>query len=269
MLDVIEVSKRFEGRKQGTDALMDVSLSVERGEIFALIGESGSGKSTLAELIVGLQQPTRGVVRWREEAAAERAPDSQAAGRCSERSACLYAGRAASANARSRVQIVFQNPDRSMNPYWSVQRIVTEPLLLNGVNRTEAAARASELLEQVRLPQALLERKPAECSGGQKQRVAIARALALSPRLLIADEITSALDPGTEREILQLLLALRDERRMSILYITHRLETIGGFADRLAVMKDGRVVETGETEEVLEAPKSAYTKQLLAACLYP
>ncbi|MED4602761.1 ABC transporter ATP-binding protein, partial [Paenibacillus validus] len=103
----------------------------------------------------------------------------------------------------------------------------------------------------------------------QKQRVAIARALALSPRLLIADEITSALDPGTEREILQLLLALRDERRMSILYITHRLETIGGFADRLAVMKDGRVVETGETEEVLEAPKSAYTKQLLAACLYP
>ncbi|NEW07349.1 ABC transporter ATP-binding protein [Paenibacillus sp. SYP-B3998] len=125
-----------------------------------------------------------------------------------------------------------------------------------------------ELLDLVKLSRELLERRPSECSGGQKQRVAIARALSLSPALLIADEITSALDPKTEDEILKLLVSLKNEQRMSILHITHRLESIDGFADRMAVMKDGVIVEENLTEEVLRNPQADYTRALLEACSF-
>ncbi|TNJ63220.1 ABC transporter ATP-binding protein [Paenibacillus hemerocallicola] len=245
ILDLQRVTKRFGDRDRIVTAIRDVSLSLLEDEIFALIGESGSGKSTLAELIVGLQKPTEGRVVWHWDGSGQ-----------------------AAADRRRQVQLVFQNPDRSMNPYWKVKEIVAEPLLLQRVERSEAFRLAGELLERVRLPRELLERRPSECSGGQKQRIAIARALSMSPALLIADEITSALDPTTERDILNLLLALKREQSMSILYITHRLETIPGFADRLAVMKDGAVVEEGYTESVLGAPNSDYTRALLDACSY-
>lgn len=238
MLSVQQVTKQFADAKQGRTvrAVHRVSLEVREREIFALIGESGSGKSTLAEIIVGLQRPTGGTIRWRD------APPS--------------------------VQLVFQNPDRSMNPYWKVRDIVTEPLRLAGCPRKEAQRRAPGLLEKVRLDGDFLERRPSECSGGQKQRIAIARALSMSPRLLVADEITSALDPVIEAEILELLRGLNRSEGTAIFYITHRLETISGFADRIAVMKDGEIREMGETEAVLSQPASEYTRALIEAAHY-
>ncbi|WP_241236383.1 ABC transporter ATP-binding protein [Brevibacillus marinus] len=243
MLELVGVSKQFGSGKRLVTAVRDVSLRLRENEVYALIGESGSGKSTMAEMIAGLQKPTSGTIRWLAAAEQE-------------------------ANGRSRVQLVFQNPDRSLNPYWKVEELVAEPLLLRRVDRATARKRVEELLERVRLPRALLDRRPGECSCGQKQRIAIARALAVSPALLIADEITSALDPKTEADILALLASLKAERRMSILYITHRLETVQGFADRLAVMKDGAIVEAGEAEEICTRPRSAYTRALLAAGLF-
>lgn len=243
MLNVQNVSKQFGNNKEIRTAVKDVTLSILPNEIFALIGESGSGKSTLAEMMVGLIRPTQGEVIWQTN---EKGQQDQV----------------------MRVQMVFQNPDRSLNPYWKVKDLIAEPLILTRHSRSEANKQVIELMNKVRLPQDLLERRPSECSGGQKQRIAIARALALSPSLLIADEITSALDPKTEQEILQLLLTLKREQQMSILYITHRLDTIHGFADRVAVMKEGSVIEDGYTDMILGQPKSEYTRALLAACSY-
>lgn len=243
MLNVQNVTKQYGKNKETMTAVNDVTLSIRANEIFALIGESGSGKSTLAEIIVGLTIPTHGEVIWQAE---EQVHQDQA----------------------MKVQMVFQNPDRSLNPYWKVKDLIAEPLILNRYSRSAAYKQVEELMDKVRLPQDLLERRPSECSGGQKQRIAIARALALSPSLLIADEITSALDPKTEQEILQLLLSLKQEQHMSILYITHRLDTILGFADRVAVMKDGSVIEEGDTDTLLNQPQSEYTRALLSACSY-
>jgi ABC-type dipeptide/oligopeptide/nickel transport system ATPase subunit len=244
MLDLLQVTKQFGRGAKQFYAVRNVSLTLEANEIFALVGESGSGKSTLAEMIVGLQHPTAGLICWKG-LPIEQQPDYW-----------------------RHVQIVFQNPDRSLNPYWKVKEIVAEPLILQKVVRSEALRQANELLERVQLPHGLGERRPSECSGGQKQRIAIARALALKPALLIADEIISALDPTTERDILRLLLGLKREQQMSILFITHRLETLRGFADRMAVMKDGSIVEMGLSSEVLDHPQSLYTKQLLEACMF-
>ncbi|WP_010271746.1 ABC transporter ATP-binding protein [Paenibacillus senegalensis] len=246
LLEIRQVAKTFTRRNTGRGkrhkslihAVRDVSLELYEQEIFALIGESGSGKSTLAEFIVRLQRPDEGEIIYSPHISWQ------------------------------QIQMVFQNPDRSMNPYWTIADIVTEPLRLSGVHRQEALDQAAELMKQVHLPVELLERKTAECSGGQKQRIAIARALTMNPRLLIADEITSALDPSTEQELLRLLQSLKQERQMALLYITHRLETINGFADRIAVMKDGVIVENGTASSVLQSPESEYTRQLLAACSY-
>ncbi|MCY9516388.1 ABC transporter ATP-binding protein [Paenibacillus apiarius] len=236
MLELKHISKRF--RLSKPFAVQNVSFSISEHEVFALIGESGSGKSTLAELIVGLQQPTEGAVFWK----------------------------GAPIQPQAKVQIVFQNPDRSLNPYWKIKDIIAEPLMLNKWTSLASQRKVEELLERVRLPRDLLDRLPAECSGGQKQRVAIARALALEPELLVADEITSALDPMTERDILSLLSDLKRDHNMSFLFITHRLETIRGFADSAAVMHNGMLLEMGTTDVVLQHPANAYTKSLIAAC---
>ncbi|MEC0225758.1 ABC transporter ATP-binding protein [Paenibacillus alba] len=247
MLRVEKVSKHYANSEKGqiTKAVDDVSLTLRPNEIFALIGESGSGKSTLAELIAGLQQPTSGSITWAEHIQAPK----------TDRPA-------------SFIQLVFQNPDRSMNPYWRVKDIISEPLRLSKYPKKKAYAKAKELLEKVMLSADFMDRYPAECSGGQKQRIAVARALSMSPLLLVADEITSALDPTIENEMLQLLLSLKRSEGMSILYITHRLDTISGFADHVAVMKNGVIQETGDTKTILSDPKSDYTKALLQSVYY-
>lgn len=231
MLELRNVSKQF-----GTHQVLDqIDFSIESNEIVGLIGESGSGKSTIAELIIGLQQPTEGEIIWEEG--------------CN----CQY---------------IYQNPERSFNPYLTMQESLLEPLLLSKTPKKEAMGRIHMLMEQAGLPKELLSRKPQECSGGQKQRAAIIRALACKPRLLIADEITSALDPESESIMIGLLRDFQRDMQLSILYITHRITATEQFADRLLVLEKGIIVEDRLTKDVLYNPKHKYTKQLMEACAY-
>ncbi|QAY68530.1 ATP-binding cassette domain-containing protein [Paenibacillus protaetiae] len=252
MVEMAHIVKRF-GQPPAAAAVDGVSLAIRERETYVLVGESGSGKSTLARILVGLERPSEGEVRW--------FPPQPG-------SAFAAHGHGKGGVPSSPVQMVFQNPDRSLNPYWRVQNIIAEPLVLQGMARREAYALAGGLLEQVRLPRGLLLRRPSECSGGQKQRIAVARALALRPRLLVADEMTSALDPATEADMMQLLMDLQWDSGMSILFITHRLDAVHGFADRMGVMRQGRIVEEGEAASLLRQPSTAYAKALLAACQY-
>ncbi|OZI12649.1 ABC transporter ATP-binding protein [Bacillaceae bacterium SAS-127] len=231
MLYFDHVSKSFSEKT----VLKDVSFSLQSKEIVGLIGESGSGKSTIAEIVMGIQHPTSGQVIWAEKAT------------------CQY---------------VYQNPERSFNPFWTIEESLLEPFVLKKMERTEAIKQVHRLLEKVELPVRLLQHFPYECSGGQKQRAAIARALSCSPNLLIADEITSALDPDTEVTIIELLKSLQEEEQMSILYITHRILSMDQFADRLLVLRDGIIVEENKTSAVLQQPSHAYTQSLIDACTY-
>jgi len=228
-------------------ALDGVGFTVRAGESFGIVGESGSGKSTIARVITRLVRPARGEVRYRGE------PVLSLAG---ERLTAF----------RRRVQMVFQNPFDSLNPRMRAADIVAEPIVRHRIaDRAAAHARALELMAQVELDPALAGRRPRELSGGQCQRVGIARALALDPELLIADEITSALDVTIQAQILALLERLREARSLTVLYISHDLAVVRLFCQRVAVFQSGRLIETGAVEEVLERPREAYTRTLIAS----
>ncbi|AOH53550.1 ATPase [Peribacillus muralis] len=233
MLEVRNLSKKF-----GNNVVLDdVSFCVGREEFICLLGESGSGKSTIAELLIGLHEPCQGEIRWAED----------------------------SINC---TQYVYQNPDRSFNPFWSMEQSLLEPLLLQKHSKKAALKKITSMMDHAGLPVELLKNKPSQCSGGQKQRMAIIRALLCNPRLLIADEITSALDPQTERTIIELLKEFQSSYHMSVLYITHRIQAIEGVADRVLVLDKGSIVESGTADEVLKYPRHPYTKNLLEACMY-
>jgi len=229
-------------------AVDGVTLEIPRGSILALVGESGCGKTTLGRGILRLVEPTAGRV-------------------CFGDTDLLALDRRALRPMRRHLQIIFQDPMSSLNPRLSVAAILTEPMAVHGIgaSREERIERAGALLERVQLPRDALWRYPHEFSGGQRQRIGIARALALEPEFIVCDEITSALDVSVQAEILQLLLELRREQGLTLLFITHNIGVVDYLADRTAVMNAGRIVEQGETEQVINRPEHPYTRRLIAA----
>jgi peptide/nickel transport system ATP-binding protein len=224
-----------------------VSLELQKGETLALVGESGCGKSTLARAIVGLETPVSGSVHF----AGQRVlPFPDAARRALSK----------------RIQMVFQDPDASLNPRLTIHAAVSEGLELHDPgDRSTRARKVDELLEQVGLDAALGSRYPHELSGGQKQRVSIARALAVGPELLVCDEAVSALDVSIQAQILSLLLDLKSKLGLSYLFITHDLRVVRQIADRVAVMYLGQLVEVAEAEALFSEPRHPYTRVLLEA----
>ncbi|MCF2528763.1 dipeptide ABC transporter ATP-binding protein [Yinghuangia soli] len=239
-------------------AVDDVAFHIAPGETLALVGESGSGKSTTARLVLGLEHSTDG----RIDVAGTRLTDLAGPGRRRPRRAARTELRA----LRRRVQIVSQNPYASLDPRFRVADIVAEPLRAFGIgNRRERRDRVAELLDQVALPPDLADRRPGELSGGQRQRVAIARALAPGPDLVVCDEPTSALDVAVQAQILDLLAGLQRDLGVAILFISHDLAVVRRIAHRVAVMRAGRIVETGDVERVLTDPRHDYTRDLIDA----
>ncbi|MFC8527400.1 dipeptide ABC transporter ATP-binding protein [Nocardia sp. NPDC057227] len=228
-------------------AVRDVSFTVARGETFALVGESGSGKSTTAKLVLGLHRPSAGSVT------------------VLGRDVAATGGRERRQLWRD-IQLVYQNPQVSLDPRWTVAQIVGEPLRSFGIAaRAERGARIAEALEQVGLPAAVRKRRPRELSGGQQQRVAIARALVVGAGVLVLDEALSALDVVTQAQVLDLLHRLQAELGLTYLFISHDLAVVRAIADSVAVMSQGRIVEWGPVGEVLDDPAQDYTRRLLAA----
>ncbi len=232
-------------------AVDDVSFTLDRGEILGIAGGSGSGKTTLARCLIRLIEPDGGAVRVD-------GTDIRA-----HKGAELR-------ELRRRMQMVFQDPYASLNPRMTVGAALHEAGKVHKRPGAEdEAAFVSRLLGLVQLTDRIAARKPRELSGGQRQRVSIARALAVDPEMIIADEAVSALDVSVQAQLLNLFLDLREELGVAILFISHQLAVIAEVADRIAVMRKGRIVETGSTAEVFSNPKDEYTQALLRAHPHP
>jgi ABC-type glutathione transport system ATPase component len=229
-------------------AVRNVSFRLERGRTLGVVGESGSGKTTLGLLLMRLVDSSGGTVRFAGH-------DLLA---LSERGMMAF---------RKRIQLIFQNPYASLNPRFSVGRILIEPMKIHGIGKHEddRFARACELLARVGLPRDSIFRYPHEFSGGQRQRIAIARCLTMRPEIIICDEAVSALDVSVQATVLNLLLDLQDEFGLTYLFISHDLAVVKYMADEMLVMNEGEVVEAGDAEAIYAAPSHPYTRKLLAA----
>jgi len=276
ILEVRQLYKHFPVRQSLVDTLLrkpgktvravdGVSLSIARGKVLALVGESGSGKTTIARTLIGLEEPSGGEILFdgqRVEAVKRR-----------RRKGAGTTARIDLKSLRLRAQMVFQDPYESLNPRATIFEIVAEPLEVHGIAKEtqEREKRVTTALEEAGLRPAAdyFLRYPHELSGGQRQRVVIAAAMALEPELLLADEPVSMLDVSIRAEILNLLRELQRKRGVSILFITHDMGTVAYFADHLAVMYLGRIVESGETFQVLHNPRHPYTQALLSVVPVP
>jgi oligopeptide/dipeptide ABC transporter ATP-binding protein len=234
------------GKTLEAKAVDGVSLAVARGEALGLVGESGCGKSTLGRLVLRLLEPTSGKVYFEDK-------DLSSLDKQELRA------------LRKKMQIIFQDPFASLNPRMRVQEIITEPLVIHGLAKDrELEARGAALLEKVGLPVESLRRYPHEFSGGQRQRIGIARALASGPSFIVADEPVSALDVSVQAQIINLLDDLRDDLKLSFLFIAHDLNIVRHFSDRVVVMYLGKIMEIAPAEEIYRNPSHPYTEALLA-----
>jgi peptide/nickel transport system ATP-binding protein len=232
-------------------AVDDVSFTIEEGETFGLVGESGSGKTTTGRCLLRLIEPTSGVVRFRGENV-------------------LEFSKRRLRETRRDMQIVFQDPYSSLNPRMRARAIVEEPLIIHRLGaRAERQARVAELFQLVGLNPGQLDRYPHQFSGGQRQRIGLARALALNPSFVILDEPVSALDVSVQAQVINLLMDLQEQLRLTYLFIAHDLRLVQHVCSRVAVMFLGKIVEMGPTAALFEAPQHPYTKALLSAIPVP
>jgi oligopeptide/dipeptide ABC transporter ATP-binding protein len=262
ILEVKGLKKYFQAGRPGlfskedsfVHAVDGVDLALRRGEVIALVGESGCGKSTLALTLMGLEEASEGIILFEGTDVTHASPQERK-------------------KVSQRIQMIFQDPYESLNPTQTIEEIVTEPLIVHGLasKPKERRERVCRALEDAGLKPAeeYLHRFPHQLSGGQRQRVVIAGALVLEPHLLLADEPVSMLDVSIRAEIINLLADLRKSRGISVIFITHDLGTVGYFADRVAVMYLGRIVEIGTMKDVLKDPQHPYTKALLSVIPVP
>ena len=246
------VIARLRSRPEPPATVSDVTLNVRRGETLALVGESGSGKTTIVRTIAGLLPAKGGHIQF---------GDFDLTVDVDRRSKEIS----------KRIQMIFQNPDASLNPRHSVAEILDQPLKLYfpEMNRDERRVRQVELLKRVRLNDKYRLRYPAQLSGGEKQRIAIARAFAAEPEVVLCDEVTSALDVSVQAAVLDLLADLQRERNTTYIFITHDLAVVRTFADRVAVLYQGRLCEVGSVDEIYTPPYHPYSETLLGAVLEP
>ncbi|MFI6517473.1 ABC transporter ATP-binding protein [Spirillospora sp. NPDC050679] len=245
VLDVRGLCKTFHSRRSGArEALRDVDFSIARGSCLAVVGESGSGKTTAARIVAGLETATSGTVTM---------TDGRSGGK-----------------GRHGVQMVFQDPYGSLDPRQTIGSGLHELLKIHGArDKAERRTRVTQLLESVGLDERHAAQHPAALSGGQRQRVAIARALALDPALLILDEAVSALDVSVQAQVLNLLADIRERTHISYLFVSHDLGVVRQVSDTCIVLHDGRLVESGRTADLLDAPRQAYTRALIDAVPRP
>ena len=248
ILEVKNLRKTFYKSRSIFPAVEDVSFHLMRGECLGLVGESGCGKSTTARLIAGLLEPDRGSVRLEGE---------EILGLKGKKKQAVY----------TKLQMVFQTPQDSFDPRWTLGDGIMESMRNLGMKKDQARERMYRLLEQVELDRSFGERYPHEVSGGECQRAAIARALAVDPRLVICDEATSALDVTVQAQIVELLKRLQKERKLSLLFICHDLALVQHMCQRVLVMYQGKIIEQGTPDEVIQYPKEAYTRILVDSVL--
>lgn len=252
MIEVSNLSKHylsgslFQRNKATIMALDDVSISIEEGKVLGVVGESGSGKTTLANVILKLTDATSGSVMINGIDVA-------------------HANRSEMKRLRSSIAVVFQDPLANLNPRFTVERSILRPMLIQKVPKKEAMARAEEVMDMVKMDRMYLNSYPRNLSGGQLQRIAIARALVLRPKIMILDEPTSALDISIQAQVLNMLLNIQEELKLTYIVITHDLNVVRYISDHIAVMYLGKLMEYGPAEEIFFRSRHPYTKGLMAA----
>ena len=244
--DVLLEIRNIQASYKEYPALNNVSLDIKKNTVLGLVGESGSGKSTLAKVITGLLQADTGEVVFDGEMLYSKKKHLHRKQQCKQ------------------IQMVFQNPEGSLNPKHTIEKILSDAMLFHKVtDRVHVKEKCQEWVQRMELPEDTLSRFPSSFSGGQKQRIALARALCVSPKFLIADEPTSALDVSVQLRMLKLIKELKREMGLTILFISHDMGVIYDICDEVAVMKDGKIEETGEKEAFFANPKTEYGKLLL------
>ena len=249
LLEAEHLTKIFTQKGQDSfKAVDDISFTLKEGETLGIVGESGSGKSTLAKLITRLTDITDGTLKFEGEDITKKKPRQMKK---------IY----------QKIQMVFQNPDGSFDPRRTLGDGIGESLCNSGMKKKDVEKRVAELLEQCGLDREYARRYPHEVSGGQCQRAAIARALAVEPKILICDEATSALDVTIQKQIMELLEELKENRGLSFIFICHNLALVQMFCDRVVVLYEGKVVESGTPDDIINHPQKQYTKELVDAVL--